>query len=191
MKISTNENDDIPTGYNRVTEILEFYTNFSGIDPLTLANAADRGSRVHKYCEMYALNLFLSDIDEDCKNYFNSFKEWYDSFVVKLLYNELRINSEKYLLTGKFDLIVQLKGDPEDCLTLIDIKTPASSSLTWPLQMAAYSMLLREEKKVLVSRRIVLMLPKHGEKAKIIEYQDHDLHEKLYISALTLFRFFK
>ena len=53
---------------------------------------------------MHALNLFVDECDQDCKNYVDSFKEWYDQMVVKLLYNEKRLNSEKYKISGKFDI---------------------------------------------------------------------------------------
>jgi hypothetical protein len=51
-KEKMNNSDDIPPGYARVTEILQPYTSFDGIDPAVLAKAADRGTRVHKYCEL-------------------------------------------------------------------------------------------------------------------------------------------
>ena len=83
-----------------------------------------------------------------------------------------------------------MKGDPDDCLTLVDIKTPATASLTWNLQTAAYVMLLREIENIHIQRRIALMLPKQGGQAKIVEFTNQPREEKLYLSALELYRYF-
>jgi hypothetical protein len=183
-----DESDYIPEGYARVTEVLQPFTDFSAIDPTTLAQAADRGSRVHKYCEMHALNLFVCDYDEDCKNYVESFKEWFDEMVESVVHNEVRMNSKKYRVSGKFDMIVKIKGDPG--LTIVDLKTPASHSLSYPLQTAAYRLLAQECLNVTADRRICLMLPKHGGKAKVFEHTDHEKDQDLFLQALKLYRHF-
>lgn len=182
-------NDEIPAGYFRVTEVLSPYTDFSSIAPEILANAADRGSRVHHFCELYARDLLISDIDDDCKNYFYCFKKWFDEFVSEVVSLEERITSDKYKLSGKYDMIVKMKGS--DDLVLVDIKTPASISPSWALQTAAYKILLREVKGVIVDRRICLLLPKKGDSASAAEYTQHEKHEQLYLNALELFHFFK
>lgn len=184
------QEDEIPRGYLRVTQVLEPFSKLDTIDKDTLANAADRGTRVHTFCEMHALNLFVDEYDEDCKNYVDSFKEWYDSMVVKLLYNEKRLNSAKYRISGKFDMVVQLKGDPDDCFTLLDIKTPASVSQSWSLQTAAYQILLSDEMNFKVHRRICLQLPKQGGQAKVVEFLKHEEDQRLYLAALSLYRHF-
>jgi hypothetical protein len=183
-----NEPDTIPEGYLRVTDVLKPYSNFDHIDPKILAKAADRGSRAHRFCELYALNLLLCEPDDDCKNYLESFKEWFDTSVTKLLMNEKRINSEKYRLSGKFDMLVILKGDTK--ATILDLKTPAQTVPEWQLQTAAYRMLVQDELCVEVDRRVILKLPKEGGKAKTVEYTEHDKDEKRYLNALELYRFF-
>ena len=181
--------DEIPSGYTRVTDILSPFNNFSGIDPETLAAAADRGTRVHKLCESYALGLFIVHVDEDCKNYFNAFCKWFDEYVEEVICAEKRLNSPTYLISGKFDLIVRLKGDKR--LVLLDNKTPQTPSKTWKLQTAAYKHLILECLDKVVERRICLMLPKHGPNIRIIEHTDHDHDLELFLSALRLHRFFQ
>lgn len=180
---------EIPAGYLRVTEVLQPFSTLTEIDPKTLHNAADRGTRVHAYCESHALGLFVTEVDDDCKNYFDVFKEWFDEMVVKIVHTEVRLNSPTYRISGAFDLLAILKGD--DTPTLVDIKTPNSPSLSWQLQTAAYQLLAKEVLNIDVTRRICLMLPKYGDKVRIVEYEDHKRDQELYIKALELYRFFK
>jgi len=180
--------DKIPEGYLRVTQVLNPFSTLKEIDPVTLANAADRGTRVHTLCESYALGLFVTEVDEDCKNYFEVYKKWFDAMVVKVIHTELRLNSPTYKISGEFDLLAVLKGDTEP--TLIDIKTPASSSVSWQLQTAAYQLLAKEVLGLETPRRLCLMLPKYGDSPKIVEYKNHAKDQDLYIKALELYRFF-
>lgn len=178
----------IPHGYLRVTDVLKPFLDFSHIKPEVLAYAADRGTRVHLYCESYALGLFVQDVDYDCQNYVNVFKKWFDTIVQRVVHTEVRLNSVNYKLSGAFDMIAVLKGDIEP--TLIDIKTPVVSSTSWQLQTAAYQMLIEECLEIRVHRRICLQLPKIGDIPKIVEYTDHKRDRERYLNALDLYRFF-
>lgn len=183
--------DEIPEGYARVTEVLKPYSGLDGIDERVLARAADRGTRVHDFCELYARNLLIEDPDEDCKIYVEAFKEWFDNAVDEVIMMEERLNSATYKLSGKFDLLVRFKGDDE--LTIVDIKTPQNQSKTWNLQTAAYRILLRDVKGIEANRRGCLMLPNDSptkRSAKFVEFVDHEVDQDLYLSALQLYRFF-
>lgn len=182
--------EEIKDGYTRVSEILDPFSKFkySMIPPEVLANAADRGTRVHDYCNSYANNIFLSHIDEDCEGYVKSFIKWYDDNVEKLISSEERIYNNEYMLTGKYDMIVRLKNDHRN--TLIDIKTPVQSSRSWALQLSAYEILIRADSGVPIHRRIVVQLPKSGGKSKQIEYEDHKKDQNLFLSALHLYHHF-
>ena len=183
-----NATDEIPEGYLRVTEVLNPFSKLHEIDPQVLANAADRGRRAHKWCTLHALNMLFGEVDADCKEYVESWKTWFDAYVGKVLMPPKRINSPHYRISGEFDLFVKMKG--EEGTTLLDIKTPANVSASWQLQTAAYKMLLEDELGEIVDRRIVVMLPKFGGKARIIEHLEHDLDEKKYLNALELYRHF-
>jgi hypothetical protein len=184
-----NINDTtIPEGYTRVTDILKPFSKLDQIDPVTLKKAADRGTRVHKFCTLYALHMLIVDVDEDCKGYFESFKNWFDSTVEGISVRPQRINSPTLMISGEYDLIVKLKGD--DGVTLVDLKTPATHSKTWQLQTAAYKMLIEDEICLPVDRRAVVQLKKDGSRITFIEHLDHNNDKQLFLNALSLHRFF-
>lgn len=192
-----NEYEDILPGYARVTQILSPYADFSKIDPYVLANAANRGTRVHSYCEEYckvaaihAEDFFdLSSVDEHCMGYVVSFIDWYKTAVHKVHLQEKRLYSELHLYTGKLDLVVSIKGE-EDSFVLVDIKTPQQPSKTWALQSAAYHLLLTENDLMNCDRRFTLILDKHGSHARVIEYDNLPRDELLFMHAARLYRFF-
>jgi hypothetical protein len=185
----TKDDDIIPSGYTRVTEILSPFNDFSNIDPLTLANAADRGQRVHRYCELYSRSLLIEEPTPDCKPYVDSFIAWFDSYVEDVIYSEIRINCAKYKLSGRLDDVFILKGDTLPIL--IDKKTPQNPSKSWELQTAAYRILLREELGFHVERRACIILDKFGGKARFNEHTNHSVDETRFLNALDLHRFFK
>lgn len=181
--------DVIPPGYARVTEILEPFTCFDRIDPIVLNNAQDRGTRVHKYCELYVKNLLIEKVDADCKPYVDSFIQWFDTRVEELWVSEMRLSCSKYFISGKFDLIVTIKGDKE--ATLVDLKTPQQASQTWKLQTAAYRYLVRTNHGIDISRRMTLILDREGKLPKPSEHTKHEEDERLFLNAVELFYFFK
>lgn len=183
-----DEEDNIPKGYARVTEILMPYKDFSGIAPTVLDEAAKRGSLAHDFCELYALNMLIETPPPNVKNYVDSFIRWFDTYVEKVHSTEQRLNHSKYKISGKYDMIVQLKGSSD--LVLLDIKTPQTADQTWILQTAAYKLMLRELKKIDVQRRMCLMLPKDGSDAKVVEYTEHERDERLFINQVEIYRFF-
>lgn len=179
---------EIPAGYLRVTDVLKPFSTLHLLDKQMVDRAADRGTRAHKFCELYALNLLVMEPDEDCKFYVEGFIKWFDIMVSEVVMSEKRINSEKYKLSGAFDFLVRINGDKG--LTLMDLKTPQSKSISWQLQTAAYRMLIQDELCVEVERRAVLMLPKEQGYASFLEYTDHQEDERKYLNALELYRFF-
>lgn len=190
MVEKNNQDDTIPKGYTRVTAVLETFTNFDSILPHVLENATERGSVIHEFCEYHALNLFVDEPPEKCKFYIESFKKWFDEMVVKILCTEKRVNHDKYLVSGQFDLICQLKGDASGTWTILDYKSPQVKSKTWQIQTAAYMLLAEEILNIKISRRMALMLDNEGKKAKCVEYTDHENDKKLFLSALSLHKFF-
>lgn len=180
--------DIIPPGHIRVTEILKPYVSFDKVDPVVLARAADRGTRVHKYCQLYVQNLLIEKIDEDCKPYVESFIQWFDARIEKVWASEVRLSCSKYLISGKPDLLATIKGDTAE--TLLDYKTPQQVSESWRLQTAAYRYLLRTQ-GIDVSRRVCLILDKEGGLPKFNEHTEHETDERLFFNAVELFHFFK
>ena len=152
--MNVQSDDEIPPGYLRVTEVLKPFTSFDGIDPAVLAKAADRGTRVHKYCELYTQNLVIEKVDDDCIPYVNSFINWFDAMIEEVWVSEMRLSCSKYRITGKLDMVATIKGDQTE--SLIDLKTPQQASLSWQLQTAAYRYLLRASEGIDISRRVCL-----------------------------------
>lgn len=185
------KNSEIPDGYTRVTEILSSYVSFDNVPPEALSKATARGSLVHDHCEYHALNLFVDEPDESCKPYVDSFKNWFDVMVDKVYYTELRLNHPLYKISGKFDMLIHIKSDPLDVITLLDIKTPQVKSLSWELQTAFYKILIEDLMHLKVSRRMALILDKEGKMARVIEHTDHERHQDLAIKAVELHNFFK
>lgn len=181
--------DDIPPGYARVTEVLAPYISFDRIDPDVLEKAKERGTRVHKYCELYVQNLLIEKVDEECKPYVDSFIQWFDVMVKEVWVSEMRLSCSNYLISGKLDLIVTLKGDTTE--TLVDIKTPQQASQSWQLQTAAYRYLMRVSQGIDIPRRVCLILDREGKLPKLVEYTNHERDERLFLSAAELFHFFQ
>jgi hypothetical protein len=183
------QGDDIPPGYTRVTEALNAYANFDGVPPAVLAHAAERGERIHRYCELYSRSLLIEEPDEDCKPYVDSYMRWFDYSVACVIHLETRINCKKYKLSGKPDMLAILKGDTEP--TIVDWKSPQTKATSWELQTAAYRILYREELNINVHRRMCLSLDNEGGRARVSEHTKHDLHERLFLNSYELHLFFK
>lgn len=180
--------DEIPKGYTRVTEVLLPYKNFDNVLDHVLKGACDRGSLVHDFCELYALNMCIQSPPEEVKPYFESFTKWFDEYVSDVLLTEERISDPELFLTGQFDLLCKIKGSDE--VVLVDYKTPEIHEISWRLQMAAYSYLLRERRGIKVDRRISLRLDKEGKPPHIVEYMDHLNDERLYLNQIEIYRCF-
>lgn len=183
-----NLQEDICKNYKRVTSILSPFTDFSNIDPKVLANAADRGTRVHKFCELYLKNLLIEPVTYDCKPYFDSFVKWCDLVLLAVIHAEERYFCDDLKITGQVDLVVMLKGDDEPII--IDIKTPQTNQKTWQLQTAAYMYLYNGTNNIPIKRRGCLMLSKLGEIAKFKEYTNNERDTELFLSAVKLHDFF-
>lgn len=175
-------------GYTRVTEILSRFTDFSHIQPSVLANACDRGSRVHHFCEMYVKNLLIEPVDDDCKPYFNSFVAWFDELVEEVIESEQRLFCDEWKITGQIDLILKLKNT--DTLYIVDIKTPQQKADSWTLQTAAYKHLVESNSDLKIDYRGCLMLNRHGGFPKMIGYPSHEKDLDLFFSACKLHKFF-
>lgn len=185
--LDPHDDDTIPPGYFRVTQILKPFTSFDKVDPVVLARAADRGTRVHKYCQLYVQNLLIEKIDEDCRPYVESFIQWFDMRVERVLACEIRLSCSNYRITGKPDLLTIIKGDTE--ATLLDYKTPQLASPTWRLQTAAYRYLIRTTQGIDVPRRVCLILDKEGGLPKFGEHTEHETDERLFFNSVELFHF--
>lgn len=91
-----------------------------------MVEAQERGTRVHKACELYVDygDLDRAIVDAELGNeevgYLISFAEWLEKNEVEVIETELFVSSE-YGYAGRLDLIVKLDGD----IWIVDIKTGA------------------------------------------------------------------
>lgn len=124
--------------YPRVSEIIGKQTEreMKAIPIETLKNAAERGTEIHSYCSSYLKGLWIPEIDREYLPYFTAFTEWADQNVEKTFYQNIRLYDDEKRFTGEFDCIAMLKDSKKT--VLIDIKTSANSSKSWPVQLAAY-----------------------------------------------------
>jgi len=114
--------------YIRVTEVLGIYVDFSKIKPDVLDFATDRGSRVHALTAGYAQDVWIPEIPEYCKGYFDSFTGWFDKHVVRVIYVEERFYNNVYFYAGQPDFILEMRSEG---IVLIDEKTPQTHYPTW------------------------------------------------------------
>lgn len=188
MKNNNNENDIIPAGYTRVTEIFSPYKDFDNVSPEVLEFASARGTKTHAFCDLYALNLLIEKPPEEVKPYFDSYKYWHDNFVEETILTETRLNHPELFISGQPDWLGRLKGS--DAIVLVDWKTPKAHELAWRMQMAAYKFLLRTVLGIEVDRRLSLRLSHEGKPPAVVEYLDHDHDERLFLNQVEIYRLF-
>lgn len=125
--------------YPRVSEIISPFTrkDYENISLETLVHAAERGTKVHAYCTGIALGEWVPEIEEECKPYVESFQKWFSENVkTTIAVEEATYDDELMFKSNGFDMIVQIKDSEEH--VLIDLKTSANPSKSWPIQLAAY-----------------------------------------------------
>lgn len=104
-----------------------------------MANAARRGTKVHDICEGIVKGLGEWEVDDEVKGYVESFKLWWNQGI-KVLALEKRFYCSKLMITGQVDMIIEA---PEGAI-ILDLKTSAKPSNTWPLQGSAYAYMARQ-----------------------------------------------
>src|ERR1700757_3005699 len=130
--------------YPRVSNIIEKQNanELKAVSIEVLANACLRGQKVHDYCTAWAKNLWVTDIEEEYQPYFDAFVRWALEHVDELVYSSTRLYDDVRKFTGEFDMIVKMKRTNK--LVLLDIKTSSAKSKAWPVQLAAYGHLCKE-----------------------------------------------
>lgn len=106
----------------------------------TLANACIRGQKVHDYCTAWMKHLWITDVEPEYKPYLDAFIDWATKHVAEGHFAAMRLYDDDRRFTGEFDMIVKLTNGQ---VALLDIKTSATKSKAWPIQLAAYSHLCK------------------------------------------------
>lgn len=172
----------------RVTEILKAFTNYDYVPKDILERAASRGTTVHALCAAIAKDDWIPDsmIDEEYKGYINSFKKWSEAQVKKFIIVEKRYTDEELSYSGQLDFVI-LGSDDE--LYLVDLKTSARPQKTYPIQMAAYNSLLKNN-HVNVKGAMLVYLDKDGAFPEIHYMEDLSEEFSIFVSALQCWRYF-
>lgn len=176
------------SSFPRVTEILKPFTGIEFVPKDILASSAERGTKVHAICAGIAKGVWVpsSSIDESLVGYVKSFERWADAQVKEFEVIETRYEHTLLEYTGQVDFIVTL-GD--GLLYLVDIKTSAKPRKTYPIQMAAYEMLL-EYHNIDVVASMLVYLNADGYFPKVDIYDDLNKEQWVFSSALKCYNYF-
>lgn len=158
------DSDKSRENYTRVTEVLYPFSGLQNLDADVVANAARRGTKVHRICEGIVKGLGEIGVDDETWGYVESFKKWWNN-AIEVMAIETRFWDDRLELTGQVDLIIK---DVDGC-SVVDLKTSSSVSKTWQAQGSAYAYLANSAGHDIRNIQF-LHLNKHGHKPKIYEY---------------------
>lgn len=168
-----------------VTQVLQPWSDFSGVSPRILYTAAIRGMTVHKACAGLATGLFICGEDVEYAGYIKSFRSWFDLYVDKVLFVEKTFINQSLGIVGTPDLFCLLKTGER---ALIDLKTPATEYKSWRVQLAAYQMLVSQEYEIDVYGTLRLLAD--GGLAVFKRYERQAEDYAIFLSALNCYRYF-
>jgi len=165
--------------YTRVTDVLFPLSGLKNIPPDILKNAAERGTKVHEFCDAIMQDLGFFPCDQKIGKYIESFMKWLSK---EFIPRPDRFYCDELRLTGECDAIYRDEGG----LVLVDIKTPVNESKTWMLQGSAYSYLAKKAGYD-IKRIEFVQLSKDGKEPKVYVY---DADMTLFIKCLEIYRYF-
>lgn len=175
------------TGLVSVTEVFSPYVSFDHISPEVLRAASERGSMVHDAIADY-LDGGFPMMDDAIRGYFKAAMSFMANTDETGWYEE-RLTSDVHQYSGQLDLVCRMRGD--DSWTLVDWKTSTLISKSWPLQLAAYTHLVRCNNFPFdIKRLIAVQLRKDGT-FKVNEYTNERYHFNLFLNALATYEYFK
>jgi len=175
------------TGLCSVTQCFLPYLSWDHITPAVLTNAADRGSRVHQALAD-EINGEFTVVDADIKGYVAAGRKFLE-MVDETVLVEQRLTSDVHQFTGQVDLVCRIKGDK--CLTLVDWKTSATLSKSWPLQLAAYGHLANANAYPLPpgTRYMAIQLRRNG--TFIVREYTNPAHDfAIFLNVLSAWKYF-
>ncbi len=173
----------------RVTEILKPFTGYDQVPKDILENAAARGTSVHALCAGIAKGNWIPDgmIGEELLGYVQSFRKWQEAQVKSFVIVEKRYTDCDSKYSGQLDFVI--KGTDEK-LYLIDLKTSARPQKTYPIQMAAYNSLLKQN-SIKVEGAMLVYLKKDGEFPDIDFIEDMNEEFDVFLAAVKCYEYFK
>lgn len=173
----------------RVTEILKPFTSYEQVPKDILERAAARGTSVHALCAGIAKGNWIPDgmIGDELLGYVRSFRKWHEAQVNQFIIIEKRYTDCNEQYSGQLDFVVEATDGK---FYLVDLKTSARPQKTYPVQMAAYATLLKQN-KIHVEGAMLVYLDKAGEFPDIDLIGDMTKEFSVFTSALHCYRYFK
>jgi hypothetical protein len=94
---------------------------YSGVPPEVMAEAADRGTRVHDQVSNY-IRFGLIETDEDTEPYFSAYQQFEADYHPIWVASECRTYHKTLMYAGTLDLIGFIEPDNGDGMDVVDIK---------------------------------------------------------------------
>lgn len=148
---------------SEILSALSFNKGMMSIPEDILEAAAERGNRVHDWCEHFLLGKrspIPAAKDEELRC--SAFMDWFDETEPEVVDVEKLVFSRRIKVAGKLDILVK---EPDGKLAIVDIKTGSSPKTytSYPIQQAFYSIAVREMADLdYHPARYILQLPKDG-----------------------------
>jgi hypothetical protein len=175
--------------YPRVTEVLKSFTNYDKVPTQILQRAAAKGTSVHAICAGIANGAWIPDgmIEDELKGYVSSFKKWVEAQVKEFVVVEKRYTHDQLKYSGQLDFVIRATDNE---LYLVDLKTSSQPQKTYPVQMAAYNLLLKND-QIKVKGAMLVYLSKDGEFPEIHLIEDMSQETWIFLCALDCWYYFK
>ncbi len=126
-----------PVEAPRVTTIIgAIFPTLTGADPVRVEEKRAIGEAVHEAIRLDVEEILdESTIDFNILPYFNAWRRFRESWVEKIVANEVLVYHDVWQYAGRFDLLCRMRGK----IAMIDFKTRRIKKLTDALQLAAYN----------------------------------------------------
>lgn len=152
----------------------------------------DFGLSFHQYAQIInsgqGHEIDMSMIPDALQNKVKWYRDWWFENIEEVILSEENIFSKKFQYQGTPDLIAKLKGIKS--LAVIDFKTGNNIYRDTDYQLSAYKEAVMEDKGIKVKDRIILHLPREGEKNQAITLDPNnhlaDFNGFLYARSLYL-----
>jgi len=195
--------------YARVTEILKPFTGYQHVPQDTLQRAAARGTAVHAFCSAIASGEWMPEnmVPAEFRGYVDCFRAWMAANVRDVILVERRFTAEEpegeeeedshFGYTGQIDLLIE---HVDGRRIVVDLKTTSQPVSSHPIQVAAYSQLLKMH-DMPVQAAALVYLNKDGSEARVHTFDNTrcDVKKKtmslrrlvnMFHHALVLYKFF-
>ncbi len=179
-----------------VTEVLKPFADYDKIPERYLDPASERGKRVHAACSSIALKVPILRRDPEDEGYIQSFRIWFDRYVIRVVGVELELKDPNLHFIGHLDFLFELipgmipelgAGD----LVVIDLKTPIVRQRAWAAQAVSYLHLVTINKYPAKAAGSLQLDPEGGP-ARLNWYVEKSARDfAAFLNALSAWNYFK